>query len=271
MARRDWLCLFSVIALAVSGSSLAAAFKDCEICPTLVVIPAGKHQMGDADFEQERPVHNVTFKRAFAIGQTEVTEAQFYFFIKRTGYPADAHWASPPVNPKRPAVGLGWEAAVAYTRWLSRYTGKAYRLPSEAEWDYAAHAGRPGRYWWGDSLDGACGNEHVYPNGLLKKPCEGADAEQILIDVGQLKANPWGLFDIMGNADEWTADCPPTDSKDYKGAPLDGSAWTGGEPNCISRRLKIGSLWGRERHYDELYSTHSFEEKLGFRVARDLP
>lgn len=132
--------LTGLVLVSVYGLSQAkdGNHQDCAECPVMVSIPPGRFMMGDADGSSAVSMHTVKLNYPFAISQTEVTEAQFRFFLKRTGYNAGASHLAPAFSPMLPAVEVDWFAATAYARWLSRYTGKHYRLPSESEWDYAS-------------------------------------------------------------------------------------------------------------------------------------
>ncbi len=282
---------------AESSNQQDREFQECTECPVMVAIPAGTFTMGSpvnetGRFDSEGPRHPVTV-RAFALGKFDVTSEQFLEFLKETAYqpqPCDSlldlGWRSPGKGiahppyvgepPHWPAVCLNWSDAQAYIAWLNRKVREArpglvngagpYRLPSEAEWEYAARAGTTTARWWGDTL----GHGQANCNGC------GSDFDyRYLADVESFTANPFGLFGVMGNAWQWTADCW---HDSYVGAPADGSAWmTGGDcskhvirggswdnlPIFVRSAARTGSK-GESREYD--YSTLS-----GFRVARTLP
>ncbi len=251
-----------------SLSQAADRVQDCTDCPVLVSIPAGQFAMGTVGDPSAVPVHQVKLNYRFAIGQTEVTEAQFRFFLKRTGYNAGASHSTASFSPRQPAVEVDWYAASAYTRWLSRYTGQHYRLPSEAEWDYVAHSGKSTRDWWGDAAVEGCGKEHLslafFP---FDQPCVSAQKAEV-IDVASLRANPWGIYDIQGNVGEWTQDCW---NDNYNGVPADGTPFSACEKESSSLRVARGPAFidnaaprrpvdGRER-----------SATTGFRVVRELP
>jgi formylglycine-generating enzyme required for sulfatase activity len=212
-------------------------------------------------------VHQVKLNYRFAIGQNEVTEAQFRFFLKRTGYNAGPSHLTPSVPLNLPALEVDWYAASAYARWLSRHTGQRYRLPSEAEWDYAAHGGKSTRYWWGDAVADACGKEQQLSTFFrYDQPCAATKAQEI-VEVASLSANPWGLYDMMGNAGEWMLDCPPLD-KVYADAPVDGSPYM--DKNgllCVMRGPGFLSDPAPRRLVDPKERTIN----TGFRVLRELP
>ncbi|HRF73539.1 MAG TPA: formylglycine-generating enzyme family protein [Accumulibacter sp.] len=272
-------------------------FKDCADCPEMVVIPAGSFEMGSPSFEagrweNEGSVHRVAVAE-FALGRTEITRGQFAAFVTATGYQAGdkcwtfggkleersgRSWRNPgfPQEDSHPVVCVNWNDAGAYAEWLSRKTGKRYRLPSEAEWEYAARAGSVTSRYWGESPNQACGYANVVDaTGKSQLPgfpeahnCN--DGSAYTAGVGSYKANPFGLYDMIGNASEWTQDCW---NKSYNGAPGDGSAWTSGD---CGRRVLRGGSWdveprnARSALRDWFDSTDQFYF-IGFRLARMLP
>lgn len=267
-------CRLSAAVLLSASNCIAqtapAVVQDCADCPAMVVIPAGTFMMGDADDAAATPVHQVRLNYRFAIGKTEVTEAQFGVFLRRTGYQAGADRSQEMRASDQPAVMVDWYAANAYALWLSRHTGKRYRLPSEAEWEYAARAGKSTRYWWGDSAVDGCGKEHVdalfFPAGAS---CAGL-AKQDTIAVAGLRANPWGLYDMLGNAAEWMLDCPPVELPTYAGAPADGSPFMGCSAFSF-RRVVRGPGFLDSAAPRRLVEPTERSTKTGFRVVRELP
>ena len=249
-------------------------FSECDICPGMVVVPAGSFTMGSPESEEGRnswegPQHVVTFARPFAVGKFQVTVDQFEAFVRDTGYDAGStcwtyenarfdsragrSWRNPGYsqNGSHPAACLNWYDATAYVGWLSKKTGSmGYRLLSEAEWEYAARArtvpGSGPRYGFGDDENAIC----AHGNGLdqtAKRELRGAGTWEFLpcsdgfattAPVGSFSANGFGLYDILGNVREWTEDCYH-DDQGYRGAPADGSAWTSG--SCRFRVLRGGS------------------------------
>ena len=268
-----WCCLASAQPMLEAGQ----AFQDCETCPVMVVIPAGGFEMGMAygdaiQGDEESPTHPVRFSRSFALGEYEVTRGQFEAFVKDAGYDAgdscfiwngntgvyDAgrNWRRPGFDQDDhdPVICVNWEDAQAYVAWLSHRTGKRYRLPSEAEWEYACRGGGQDTY---------CGGEDVDALGWYRQN-SGSHTHS----VGQKQANGYGLYDMSGNVWEWTEDCY---HGSYAGAPGDGSAWTEGD--C--RRVLRGGSWFNEaldlRAVFRLdYSPGSRYFSFGFRVARTL-
>jgi formylglycine-generating enzyme required for sulfatase activity len=250
---------------------LGEKFRDCDsdICPWLVLAPAGSFIMGSPANEPERrddegPQHKVKLK-AFAIGAHEVTFEQWDACVAAKGCstePSDAKWG----RGKRPVINVDFDDATQYVKWLSKKTGKRYRLPSEAEWEYAARAGSKTVFTYGDKLDPS--NTNYAANFTYNGSVKGKGRDQTL-PVGSLLPNAWGLHDVHGNVLEWVQDCV---HDDYKGAPADGSAWM---KNCAEpRHILRGGSW-----YDNpVYSRSAFRGGLeagnatakGLRVVREL-
>ena len=207
-------------------------FSECVTgCPTMVVVPAGKFMMGSPSGEQGRygnegPQHPVTIAKPFAVGETEVTFAEWDACVAAGACAATTgSWG----RGKQPAINVSWDDAKEYVAWLSRITGKEYRLLTEAEWEYAARAGTTTAYSWGDEIGEGNAN------------CDGCgsqwDNEQTA-PVGSFKPNAFGLYDMNGNVFEWVEDIW---HDDYKGAPTDGTAWLqGGNANI---RFVRGGSW----------------------------
>jgi sulfatase modifying factor 1 len=272
-------------------------FRDCKTCPEMTVIPAGRFDMGSPDSEEgrgddESPVHGVKIA-AFALGRTEITRGQFAEFVKSSGYIAGdkcwtlengtyeerkGDWLAPgyPQNDKHPVACIDWNDALAYAKWLSNKTGKNYRLPTEAEWEYAARGNTKTARYWGDNPDKAC----RYANGADKTAqatIQGssswsvhhcADGFAYTAPVGRFKPNAYGLYDLLGNVWEWTED---SYHDSYQGAPADGSAWQG---DGRKRVLRSGS-WNNAPM--DLRAAVRYGNKpeirfssFGFRVARSL-
>ncbi len=184
--------------------------------PEMVVVPSGRFQMGDIQgdgYDTEKPVHWVNIE-SFAIGKYEVTFAEYDKFAQATGeYKLDDEgWG----RDNRPVIHVSWHEATAYTKWLSQQTDKQYRLPSEAEWEYAARAGTETKYWWGNDI------------GINKANCDECGSQwdnKKTAPVGSFDANPFGLYDTVGNVWEWVADGW---HENYTNAPNDGRAWVEG-------------------------------------------
>ncbi len=255
------------VGVILSDAAPGERFKDCDVCPEMVVVPAGSFLMGSPPGEirifvnKEGPVHQVTIGRDFAVGRYEVTKAEYAAFVSATGYPAESKcfthedgkptwragrsWRDPgfPQSDRDPAVCISWDDANAYTEWLSGKTGKRYRLLSEAEWEYAARAGTTTTRYWGEDIAAQC----AYANAAdLTAKIEFPEWESKVVNchdghtytapVGSYNANGFGLYDMLGNVWEWTTDCW---NKTYAGAPSDGAARTRGD--CNVRPLRGGS------------------------------
>jgi formylglycine-generating enzyme required for sulfatase activity len=257
-------------------STLAAqpgqTFKECKNgCPEMVVIPAGEFLMGSPDNEEgrnkdrESPQHRVTVPKPFAIGKYPVTFAQWDICADQG---ACAQWM--PANDQgwgrenRPVVRVNWRDANAYAAWLSRVTGKRYRLPSEAEWEYAARAGTTGAYSWGPTI------------GINNANCDGCGSQwdnKQTAPAGSFKPNAFGLYDMTGNIYQW---CEDSWHDNYNGKPdalkASGGAWLA---EIGDMRIIRGGSWGaspnnirpaarglKEEGYRETW--------IGFRIARDL-
>jgi formylglycine-generating enzyme required for sulfatase activity len=249
--------------------------RDCPACPELVVVPAGEFLMGSPDSEKGRgsnegPQHKVTFKEPFAIGKYEVTFAQWDACAAEgtcTHKPADEGWG----RGKRPVINVSWHDAMQFVAWLSRQSGKAYRLPTEAEWEYAARGISRASDPHPPFATGATINykQANYDANFTYGEGKMGVFRQKTVEVGTFARNAFGLHDVHGNVWEWVQDC----YKDsYQGAPADGSAVAGRD--CKLRILRGGS-WN---YFPQLlrsayrYATAP-EVRLdmaGFRVARSL-
>jgi formylglycine-generating enzyme required for sulfatase activity len=260
-----WLVASSQALAAENASTPGRVFKDCARCPQMAVIPGGSFLMGSpasakARYENEGPQHRVAVSR-FAIGKYEVTFAEWDVCVAAGGCrhrPDDRGWG----RGRRPVIYVSWRDARQYVAWLSRRTGKRYRLPSEAEWEYAARAGTRTVYSWGNAI------------GLGKANCRGCGSrrgEKKTAPVGSFRPNRFGLYDLHGNASEWVEDCR---HKSYVGAPADGRPWTTGG-DCRFRILRGGSWASAPRDLrSALRSWGVFDGRLmffGFRVAKTLP
>ncbi len=273
--------LFLVLLLGLAASPTLQAqtagevLDDCDgkgWCPEMVVVPAGSFLMGSPGDETDRwadegPQHEVTIARPFAIGVHEVTFDEWDACVEGggcNGYPAaDEGWG----RGKRPVVKVSWNDAQAYVEWLSAETGETYRLPSEAEWEYAARAGTTTPFHFGATIS----TDQANYDGT-KAYGEGTAGEfrQQTVPVGAFPANAFGLHDMHGNAFEWVDDC--WNSSGYDGAPSDGSAWTSGD--CDQRVMRGGSglsepyVVRAASRYRHVANSRSYFN--GFRVARDL-
>ncbi len=229
--------------------------------PEMLEIPGGSFRMGDLNGggrRNEKPVHTVNIKR-FALAKTEATFAQWDACVRAGGCkykPKDKGW----LRGNRPVINVSWEDAMAYAQWLSKETGKRYRLPSEAEWEYAARAGSTTKFSWGNDV------------GKNKANCSGCGSQwddETTAPVSSFQANAFGLYDMQGNVWEWVQDCY---HDSYQGAPNDGSAWTTGK---CKRRVLRGGSWGhdpwllRSAYRYGLTASSRFSIR-GFRLAQDL-
>ena len=218
----------------------------------MVWIPSGSFEMGGTSTAppvNERPHHKVTLAK-FAISSKEVTRGEF---AKYSGI------AVSNTNKNQPVRNVSWNAAKKYTNWLSKQTGATYRLPTEAEWEYAARAGTTSPYWWGHKI----GADNALCFGCTT-PLEPTRP----VDTATYAANAFGLHDTAGNVAEWVEDCY---HGDYEGAPVDGSAWNAAD--CKERGVRGGSYLNAAKSLyvsrrDKLAANKS-ENHIGFRVVRD--
>ena len=276
-----------------SGTS----FRDCTGCPEMVVVAAGEFTMGASDgMTNARPVRDVRVAR-FALGRYEVTRNQYAAFLSATSYvvgggcyvnddqgnaiwDATASWRTPGFDQggDHPVVCVSWRDAQAYLRWLSEGTGREYRLPSEAEWEYSARAGTRTRWYWGRSATLQCvlsnGGDRTLDLRLgnwrwAVAACQ--DDAAYTAPIGSYEPNAFGLSDMLGNVWEWTEDCW---HENYRGAPRDGSAWTSGG-DCRSRVLRGGSWQDSPRRLrSDLRNRYDAGRRslssVGFRVVRTI-
>ncbi len=279
----DPASLLGAIASAAVAGSLAALWllmqepsvtpKTDFPSPEMVRVAGGEYAMGSGADEPSRaanesPRHQVRI-RPFALGRTEVTWDEWLACVGDGGCDSaqseaaggDAGWGRGP----RPVINVSWEDANDYVRWLSEKTGLAYRLPTEAEWEYAARAGAVTSYAWGDAgpkCDGAASN------GANFAVC----TDDRTRPVASFPANGFGLHDMAGNVWEWVEDCA---HGDYRGAPDDGSAWITDCTAPLSHRIVRGGSWADNapslraaRRYGRGFDTR--DRTIGFRVARSL-
>jgi formylglycine-generating enzyme required for sulfatase activity len=277
-------------------------FRDCTDCPQMVVIPAGAYVMGSPDnedgrYDTEGPQHRVDIPRAFALSLYHVTRDDYGTFVRDTkrsstagcGVWLGSRWATDPSKDWRnpgftqtehdPVVCVSWDDAQAYVQWLNKRARREnrhrgpYRLPTEAEWEYAARSGVAASTAWGEAAAGCrsangadLAAKRVNPTWTVA-PCDDGYAQTS--PVGSFAPNAFGLYDMAGNAWQWLQDCW---HESYLGAPADGTAWTSGE---CGRRVDRGGSW-----YDQPRSLRTAvrygvapdtrDYNLGFRVARDL-
>jgi formylglycine-generating enzyme required for sulfatase activity len=254
--------------------------------PELVLLKAGRFQMGSPEHERaiamacgaqqnwlarETPQHWVGITRAFALGRYPVTVGQWRDFVAATGWQADGEvdWSAPgfPQTDLHPVVGVTWHDAQRYVGWLSDCTGQRYRLPSEAEWEYACRAGTTSAFSFGDAIDPMLANydgNFTWNGGVRGLYRRGTTP------VTQFAPNPWGLHDMHGNVWEWVQDML---HDSYEGAPVDGSAWE--EGGGRARRILRGGSWLYNPRYLRSalrngFSAFMANDIVGFRVAREL-
>jgi len=210
-------------------------FEELELALDLLNIPAGQFQMGSNDkYDDEKPIHQVSVS-TFKMMANELTWAQYEpcIFAGWCESDGDMGWG----RDNRPVINVSWKDAQTYALWLSKQTGRPYRLPSEAEWEYAARAGSTTKYSWGNTINHDLAN-YGTDEGRDGK-AEGKDKWLNTSPVGSFKANAFGLYDMHGNVWEWTQDC---ENRSYSGAPSTGKAWDSGD--CTSHVLRGGSWRG---------------------------
>jgi formylglycine-generating enzyme required for sulfatase activity len=265
-----WCMVMSPSVLSAGQEKAKAArsgsdFQECANgCPVMIVVQAGKFKMGSPDNEPDRlasegPRHEVTIAKPFAVSKFEVTFDEWDACAAAAGCPRGVphEWG----RGQMPVINVSWDEAKQYVGWLSRWTGKEYRLLTEAEWEYAARAGSTTRHFWGDEP------------GKGNANCAGCgsqwDGKQTAF-VGSFKKNAYGLYDMHGNVWEWVED---TWHGNYEGAPPNGSAWVEGGDS--SKHVDRGGSWGYDPQslraaFRESSSTAIRHRDLGFRVARTL-
>lgn len=299
-----FLCLAVINAHAQKDS--ISTFQDCKSCPEMVIIPAGSVSIGSDEDEigrkrGERLKQHAVISEAFAMAKTEVTLGQFrvfmeeskyqsvvpkrdgqpligcnYFDGKSYGYISVHNWENPgyPQREDAPVVCVSWSDAEAYAKWLSEKTGRSYRVPSTVEFEYASRAGSSSPWFWGTDPNQACEYANIgdrsFANQFPSRPSFSCDDGYVYTSrVGAFKPNAFGLYDMVGNAWEWTNDCFHMDLSD---SPVDGSTWLeAGEGDCTFRTPKGGSWisgigWSRAA----VRSRDGADYKsfmLGFRVA----
>jgi formylglycine-generating enzyme required for sulfatase activity/class 3 adenylate cyclase len=221
------------------------------LTPEMIPIPGNSFAMGSNDDVSEKPVHRVTIK-PFAIGKFPITVREWNQCVaaKACSYAATGKEEAPVTN-------ISWDDTQEFIRWLSQVSQKTFRLPSEAEWEYAARGGTQTKYWWGDQPQ---------PDMANCKGCGGAYDPSQPLKVGSFRANPFGLYDLGGSVDQWVQDCW---HKDYQGAPSDGSAWL--DKTCASRVIRSGS-WRNDQSYVRPASRQGYDAGVrypthGFRIA----
>ncbi len=277
----------SAVAIAVVAAPAADAqgrrtakadqsFRDCPSCPLMVKLPAGEFMMGSPPSELRRedhegPQRRVALAQPFAIGKYEVTFAEWDACVAKGGCrhkPSDEGAG----RGKRPVVNVSWGDAVEYVNWLAKSTGKPYRLPTEAEWEYAARgvtsataASQP--FSTGPTIGYRQANYDA--NFVYGSTGKMGVYRQATVDVGSLPRNPFGLHEMHGNVWEWVQDCY---EPHYRAAPTDGSAVSSGE--CRLRVLRGGAWnyypWMLRSAYRYATAADVRLNNAGLRVALSL-
>ena len=269
-------------------------YQDCPECPEMIELPAGAFTMGSDDgdaeaYAAERPKHAVAIARPFAIGRFEVTVHEFSLFVRAENYAPtadcrvyvhpdrwqrdlNASWKWPQYSqgPDHPVACVSWHDARKYAEWLSRKTGKTYRLPTEAEWEYAARAGGEAARPWGGKPSEACKSANV-ADEAARVPWPGHDCRDnaaFTAAAGSYDPNAFGLFDMIGNVWEWVEDCF---ADSYAGAPNDGGASP--QAACKFRVIRGGAWLSRPRDARSaqrgLQSPDYGNYSVGFRLVRE--
>ncbi len=253
--------LLSLSAQAEETLSPGDVFRDCPKCPEMKVLPAGLFVMGtNGRHKRERPARRVRVAKPFAIGVSELTFDSWQACLDDGGckhVPDDHDWG----RGNRPVINVKISNVENYIAWINAKTGKTYRLPSEAEWEYAARGGTTTEYWWGDEV--GKGNVNCRKCGT-KWSGKGSAPTRAL------KPNPFGLYEMNGNIWEWVGDCW---NENHEGAPKDASTRTTGD--CKYRVMRGGSWY----YYSKLArSSYRFKNgvnvksyNIGFRLVREIP
>lgn len=277
--------LVMVLAQACAPSHLAmrrsGVFRDCPTCDPMRWVPAGQFLMGSPENEpgrqsSEGPRHRVSIAHAFAIGIHDVTVAEYRRFVEATGYaPGNPRcdWRNPTAHgkpvmqtPEDPVVCVSWYDARAYAGWLSRTGGHPYRLPTEAEWEYAARAGSAAARPWGPDADPNRANTGA--QNCCGPRVSGGDRWAYTSPVGSFPPNAFGLFDMIGDVWQWTLDCGSADYRHPAAPPSDSVA-------CATHIVRGGGWFhppdaarSAARAADD---SHLRVADIGFRVARSVP
>ena len=250
-----------IISAKTNGPTEVPAGKNA---PAMIRIPAGSFTMGDDNNMHTAPAHKVTISKAFAISKYEVTFAEYdvYSQTNNKPFPGDNGWG----REDRPVVHVSWDDANAYAQWLSKTTGKKFRLPTEAEWEYAARAGSADIFWWGSNEQDAKGKANCR-RGCLSN-YSGLFGSKTA-PVGNYSPNAFGLYDTAGNVSEWVQDCY---QENYNNAPSNGSARD--DKQCQSRVIRGGSTKDNVQRLmtsaRDAVAQDAMVETLGFRLVMEL-
>jgi len=221
----------------------------------------------DSGSDPEKPVHKVTFDETFWMSRTEITFDQYFAYVRDKGrrLPDHNNWG----GGSRPVIKLTWSEAKGYANWLTSHNDHALqcRLPSEAEWEYAARAGSNRNYPWGDTASHEYANYGIREGKTNKGLVKGRDQWMVTAPVARFPANEWGLHDMHGNVWEWVED---TMQDDYTNAPSNGEAWV--EAGDNKKRVIRGGSWDSTAYALRSTYRHSYPEdgtssRLGFRVV----
>lgn len=239
----------------------------CEACGEMSRIEAGGFEMGAAEGEayqtdSERPLHRVTLK-SFEIGRTELTQGQWKAVMSSN----PSHFKD--AGDAWPVEHVSWNDVQEFLKKLNQQTGGTYRLPSEAEWEFAARAGTSSSYWWGNSISKSRANY----SGDIEDETRGHT-----VKADSFEPNPWGLYNVHGNVYEWVQDVRHSD---YQGAPFDGNPWEDGFFTALFKedmRIRRGGYWGhanpmgglRSAARNDWYPPRYRHASTGFRIARSL-
>ncbi|MBX9823677.1 MAG: SUMF1/EgtB/PvdO family nonheme iron enzyme [Xanthobacteraceae bacterium] len=220
--------------------------------PEMIALAGGSFSMGSNDDVSEKPIHRVTIK-PFALSKFPITNREWNQCAA-----ANACAFTAERNDDSPVTNVSWNDAKQFIAWLSKVTGKAYRLPSEAEWEYAARGDTQTRYWWGDQFQRGMAN---------CKNCTDVPAAEQPVKVGTFQPNPFGLYDMGGSVDQWVEDCW---HKSYIGARADGAPWLEGG-DCAARVIRSGS-WRNDASYARPANRDRYDAVVrypthGFRIA----
>lgn len=281
-----------------------AQFQDCDGCPDMIIVPAGRFIIGSPAKEpgrgqDEGPQKEIVFAEPFAVSRYEVTRAQYKAFLRQTGHKISGGcitdrrkpgtWAADDhtnvedpgfeQGDNHPAACVSWNDAMAYIGWLNSRTGGGYRLLSEAEWEYVARAGSTTAYPWGASIHDGCRHLNGYDKMILGKKGNLYEGEVVpfancsdgfvnTAPVGSFQANAFGIHDMLGNLGEWVADCA---TPSYAGM-LEIGVSEGGD---CSKRMVRGGSWGsqpRQLRSAERYrySPTDVDDSIGIRVGKSM-
>jgi formylglycine-generating enzyme required for sulfatase activity len=255
---------------------IGAVFQDAPFAPELVIVPSGKFLMGSPDGARIGQRASITFERPFAIGRFAVKAYEFIAFEESNRHkvrtPPSGRFDPLRLDESGPIINITWDEAVAYCDWLNEKVGLppgTYRLPSEAEWEYAARAGTDGPFWW----EGPISRDKANYDGRLAFAAIGqGNFFKGVMPVDRFDPNPWGLYQVHGNIWEW---CQDAYVKALTGIPLDGTARERDYASRSDFRVTRGGAWHNASrvlhvHYRGCQSQDDHQRDCGFRIARTL-